>query len=338
MMSKIRWGILGAGAVVDRWIKGAMQLDNMEIAAISSRSRETAEKQAGKWNIKRILAYEEMIRSDDIDIVYIAVPHTAHRELAVMAMNAGKHVLVEKPAAVNAAEFQEMADCAKRNQVFLMEAVWTRFFPIIKRALDYIQNGKIGDVRLVEAKFSFRVGDGDHSRLTDLNRAGGGLLDTGVYNLHLAHMIYNKAPERLTGFASIDTDDCHIQVDEQASYIGQYDRGELAVLTSGIRTETLHTAFIYGTKGYMEIPVFWKPTCMKVTIDGYTEYIEEKVPQRIEGIGDEGYQYEIAYVNECLRKGWKESPEVNLKSSLCVLKQMDELRKNWGLVYPGEEI
>ena len=336
MKRKVKWGILGAGAIVDRWIKGAMQFDDMEIVAISSRTRETAENQAKKWNIPKVMTYDEMVESPEIEIVYVPVPHTAHKELAIKAMNAGKHVLVEKPAAINAKQFQEMMECAEKNHVFLMEAVWTRFFPIINKALEIVKEGKIGDIRTIESTFSFRTEDGDTSRLTDIERAGGGLLDVGVYNLHLAEMFYGKAPVRLLGLASMDTDEYHIQVDEQAAYIGQYDKGELSVLMSGIRTNTLHTAFIYGTKGHIVIPTFWKPWEMEVCVGEVTEKIEMPVSQNVEGVTDEGYQYEIAYVNDCIRDGVKQSDMVPWKSTLDVLRQMDKLRYDWGLAYPGE--
>ncbi len=337
MQRKIRWGIMGAGAVVQRWIKGAMQLEDIEIKAISSRSTASAKEVADKWNIPFTMTYDEMVECSDIDIVYIAVPHTAHRELALKAMNAGKNVLLEKPATINAEEFQELIACAKLNNVFLMEAVWTRFFPVIQKALSYIENGRIGEVRTIESNFSFRVADNDKSRLTDPLRGGGGLLDTGVYNLHFAHMVYNKVPICMKGMASMDTDACHFQVDEQAAYIGQYDCGELAVMMSGIRTETLHTAYIYGTKGYIVIPVFWKPTELEVVVGAEKERIEIPVLQKVNGVVDEGYQYEISYVNKCIRAGIKESPDIPWNVTLNVLKQMDSLRKDWGLSYPSEK-
>ena len=319
---------------------------------------------AEKWKIPQVMSYDEMINCPDIDVVYIPVPHTAHKELAMRAMNAGKHVLVEKPAAINASEFQEMMECAKKNHVFMMEAVWTRFFPLMEKILKMIEDGKIGEVRTVEATFSFRVDGDDKTRITDPHRAGGGLLDVGVYNLHLAQMIYQKAPVRITGFASIDTDEYHLQVDEQAAYIGQYDKGELSMLMSGIRTKTEHTAHIYGTKGYIVMPVFWKPTKIELHIGEDVEIIEEKVPQKFKyaekgdvtenipselgkvkdgenlskfvGIEDEGYQYHIAHVNECVRNGLTESPKMPWASTLSVLKQMDGLRKEWNLIYPSE--
>ncbi|MFV0363154.1 MAG: Gfo/Idh/MocA family protein [Suipraeoptans sp.] len=337
MNKKIRWGLLGAGEVVDRWMKGVSQVDDMEVVAVASRTEKTAVNIAAKWNIPKVMNYDEMIHCQDIDIAYIPVPHTAHKQLAISAMNAGKNVLVEKPAALNAKDFVEMIQCAKDNNVFLMEAVWTRFFPVTKKALEYINEDKIGEVRSVQTAFSFRVNDDYKGRLVDINQGGGGLLDTGVYNLHFMQMIYQKSPIKLFGVASMNTDELHIQVDEQASYIGQYDHGELAVMSSGIRTHMIDTAYIYGTKGYIVIPRFWKPTKMQVVIGKHTECFEEEVPHRVEGIEDEGYQYEISYVNECIRTGIKESPYVSFEISHSVLEQCDMLRKEWNLVYSSEK-
>lgn len=336
MEKKIRWGLLGAGNIINRWIKGALQVEDMEIIAIASRTPESALKMAEKWKIPKVMTYDEMLESSDIDVVYIPVPHTAHKELAIRAMNSGKHVLVEKPAAVNAGEFQEMIECAKKNDVFLMEAVWTRFFPMMQKILDLISSGEIGDVRLVESTFSFRVEGNDKTRITDPYRAGGGLLDVGVYNLHLAQMIYGKTPVHLSGFASIDTDDYHLQVDEQAAYIGQYDKGELFMMMSGMRTKTEHTARIYGTDGYIIMPVFWKPTKIEIHRGDKFEIMEMPVAQKVVGVEDEGYQYHIAHVNDCIRKGRKESQMMTWESTLNVLKQMDKLRDEWGLKYPNE--
>ena len=131
-MKKIRWGLLGAGIILNRWMQGALQAEGMEIRAIASRTPDSARKMAEKWKIDTVLTYEEMLERDDIDVVDIPVPHTAHKDLAIRAMKAHKHVLVEKPAAVCADDFREMADCARKNDIFLMEADWTYFFPAIE--------------------------------------------------------------------------------------------------------------------------------------------------------------------------------------------------------------
>ncbi len=195
----------------------------------------------------------------------------------------------------------------------------------------------IGDIRAIHSAFSFRVpGTIKNHRLLNTHLAGGGLLDTGIYNFHFANACLGKISVKTVGLASIGTDEHHIEVDEQACYIAMYDQGELVSMSSGVRTNMQDTARIYGTKGYIEIPVFWKPTEMTVVIDGKEERQELRVLQRIGGIEDEGYQYEIAHVNDCLRKGLRESPVVTWEESLSVIKQCDELRGRWGLKYPFE--
>ena len=334
----IRWGILGAGSIVNIWIRGARQVEGMEIAAVASRTPQTAQAMAQRHGIPEALSYEEMIARDDIDVVYIPVPHSAHKALTLKALRAGKHVLVEKPAAVNAGEFREMAACAEENHVFLMEGMWMRFFPVLGRIPDYLGEKGIGPVRLIQSAFAFRMEENQiGGRLTDPMAAGGSLLDTGVYALHFTDVILNREPVKLTGLAAIDTDDLHLRVDEQASYVASFDRGELAVMTSAIRTAMPDTAYIFGTRGSIEIPVFWKPTRLIVRIGGReTETVEIPVPQRIPGIEDSGFQYEVAHVNECLRKGLTESPVLPWAKTIRILRQCDSLRAQWGLKYPFE--
>lgn len=330
----VRWGLLGAGKILDRWMKGALKAQNTEIYAVASRTRQTAEHMAGKWHIPRVMSYDEMIMCPDIDVVYIPVPHTEHKDLALRAMRAGKHVLVEKPACVTAADFEELTACAVQNRVFLMEAVWTRFFPAIAFTLEQIKNGMIGDVRMLQAGFSFRVEDTYQGRLTNPATAGGGLLDVGVYPLHLAHMVFGRAPVTVQGVCARDTDGMHLQVDEQAAFTALYDHGEIAMCNSGIRTETEDTAYIYGTEGYMVLPVFWKARHVILHKGGETRQFDFPVPGGEEtdaANGDEGYQFEIDHVNECIRNGLTESPLMPWSATVTVLAQCDSLRRDWGL-------
>ena len=336
-MKKIRWGMLGAGRLLNRWLKGFRQVEDAEIAGIASRTIETAERRANELGIAEAMTYDEMFRRDDIDIMYIPVPHPAHKELAIHAMNAGFHVLVEKPAAVTAADWDEMTACAVENRVFLMEAVWTRCFPAIRKMLELIREGKIGEVRCVQAAFANRIPNDYKGRLIELADAGGALLDIGVYNLHFAQMVYGKSPVRWATLASIGTDEMKLKVDEQAAYIGQYDNGALSMLSSAIRTDMPDTAWVYGTKGMMRIPTYWKATEIGIIRGEETETISIPVPQSVPGIIDEGFQYEIQHVQECIRAGLSESPLVTHADTRQVLTQCDELRRQWGLRFPFEE-
>ena len=336
-MKKTRWGLLGAGVLLERWMKGFQQVEDAEIAAIASRTPETSRRMADRFGIEDALSYDEILKRDDIDVMYIPVPHPAHRELAVRAMEAGFPVLVEKPAAVNLSEWLQMEDCAKRNNVFLMEAVWTRCFPVMQQVLDEIRKGAIGDVRHVQASFAFRVDDAYQGRLTDPKQAGGALLDVGIYGLHFVKFIYEKMPDRILSLASMDTDHLHLQVDEQNVIIGQYSSGALFTVTSAIRTEMPDTAWIYGTEGYIRMPVFWKCESAQIIHNGTVRQIESPVPQKVRGVADEGYQYEIRHVQDCLRRGLTQSPLVTHAMTRDVLAMCDELRRQWGLVYPFEE-
>ena len=162
------------------------------------------------------------------------------------------------------------------------------------------------------------------------------MLDVGIYGLHFVKFILEKMPEKILSLASMDTDHLHLKVDEQNLIIGQYDNGALFSVMSAIRTETPDTAWIYGTKGSVRIPVFWKPECAEIVCDGVTRRIESPVPQIAEGISDEGYQYEIRHVQECLRQGLVQSPLVTHAMTRDVLEMCDEIRRQWGLVYPFE--
>ena len=328
-MEKIRWGLLGAGVLLNRWMKGFMQVEDAEVAAIASRTTHTARNMADRFGIKEAMTYDEMLKRDDIDIMYIPVPHPAHKELAIRAMEAGFPVLVEKPAAVTSSDWKEMTATSKKKQVFLMEAVWTRCFPIMQQVLDEIRAGTIGDVRHVEATFAFRVGDDYTGRLTDPGMAGGALLDVGVYGLHFANFIYEKKPVRISSLASMNTDSMHLQVDEQNVIIGQYDNGALFTVTSAIRTEMPDTAWVFGTKGYIRIPVFWKPETAEIICGDCVRTLSSPVPQKISGVLDEGYQFEIRHVQECLRHGLLESPLVSHEKTYDVLKMCDIIRSQW---------
>ena len=330
-MEKIRWGLLGAGQILDRWLNGFRQVEDAEIAGIASRTRESARKQAEKHGIRDAMVYDALLERKDIDVMYIPVPHPAHKDLAIRAMEAGFHVLVEKPAAVNVSQWNEMTASAERNHVFLMEAMWTRFFPAIQKVRDLIREGAIGEVRCVQAEFGYRIPDDHSGRVTDPMDAGGALLDVGVYNLHFAQLIYGRSPLRWASLASVAGG-----VDEQAAYVGQYENGALSILSSAIRTEMPDTARVYGTKGSIRIPVYWKGSEFDLVSEGKTVHYDFPVPQRVDGIADEGFQFEIRHVNDCVCSGMRESPVVSHALTREILTQMDTLRGQWGLKYPFE--
>ena len=162
-------------------------------------------------------------------------------------------------------------------------------------------------------------------------------MDVGIYGLHFAQFIYGELPKKIYSLASMDTDSLHLEVDEQNVIIGQYENGALLTVTSAIRTEMPDTAWIYGTKGHIRIPTFWKPESAQIVCGETTVRLESPVKQHVCRVVDEGYQYEIRHVQECLRQGLTQSPLVTHAMTHDVLKMCDEIRRQWGLVYPFEQ-
>ena len=333
----IRWGLMGAGAILDRFMPGVRNVPDMEVVAIASRTEESAKRQADKYNIPDINTYEELVARDDIDVLYINTIHPKHCEMAIMAMNAGKSVLVEKPAAVNAADFAKMAECAKKNNVFMMEAVWTRFFPMWDKLREVIAQGEIGKVKMLESAFCFELeNESPASRLLDMNQAGGSLLDVGVYNLNFANIILGKYPVDIKGCAATNTDENNFGVDEVDGFVLKYDSGQIAMCKCAVRCNMPENGAIYGTKGYIELPEFYKPQRAIIHTGDKVREIQCPVPQIDLKSPDQGYQYEIKHVNECLRRGVKESSAVPFSHTEEILKECDSIREAWGIRYPFE--
>jgi len=316
-------GIIGAGQIVSRWIRGARQVENLKIVAIACRSVERAAAGAAAYGIPRACLCEELIADPSIEIVYIATPHPSHKQWALSALGAGKHVLVEKPAAVTADDFLEMAAAARTHKRMLMEAMWTNFFPAWDYAISQIKAGLIGTITRFESSFGFKAPFDPESRLFNSSLAGGSLLDVGVYNLHAAYRLLGK--------------DCHLQstmnigstqVDESTQVRLLYPHGIEACLQSSICTQLPNQATIYGTAGSLTLPIFWSPTELIWHRDGYSDThtlfpVEQKVP----GISDEGFQYEIRHLLQCIKQGRTESPILPHAVTAIVLDWCDRIRK-----------
>ena len=323
---KVRWGLLGCGGIAKTFAKGLEALDDAELVAVGSRTQETADAWAPEVQVpRRHPSYEALANDPDVDVVYIATPHPFHKDNALLCLDAGKHVLCEKPFAMNAAEAQSVIRAARAKNLFCMEAMWPRFLPAILKAKELLADGAIGEIRMVRADFSFRCGWEPKSRLLDPKLGGGGLLDVGCYTLALASMVLGK-PARVTGLAEIG----RTGVDEQAGIVLGYDGGQLAVLFCGVRTNLRHEARIVGTEGDIVLPAFWHAS--KAILEPTGKDPEEFQP---EFVGN-GYNYEAAEVARCLRAGLTESDGIRLDETLEIMQTMDELRAQWGLKYPME--
>ena len=325
MEQKIRWGILGTGNIAHQFARGVSVLTDAELVAVGSRSQETADAFGDEFGVdRRHPSYEALANDPGVDAIYISTPHSLHRENSLLCLNAGKAVLCEKPFMINACEAVDVVDAAREKRLFLMEAMWTRFLPVMVRVKELLAEQTIGDVQMLAADFGFRTNVNPQHRLFDPALGGGALLDVGVYPVSLASMIFG-APARVAGVAHLG----ETGVDEQGAMVLGYDGGQIASLYTAVRTNTPHDALIMGTKGSIKInSPWWKPTALTLLVDGADPAVIE-LPY--EG---NGYNYEAAEVGRCLRAGKLESDQMPLDETLAIMRTLDQIRAEWGLQYP----
>lgn len=324
MVALVRWGILSAGQMAGRFAVDLRKIPGTEIVAVAARSTRRAEAFALKHRIPRAYgSYEALARDPGIDVIYVATTHNFHKNHTLLCLENGKHVLCEKPFALNAVEVRQMIACASEKRLFLMEAMWSRFNPAYRRAMQWIKEGLIGEVRMLSADLGFRATWEPERRLFNPELAGGSILDVGVYPIALASHLFGSRPAEIQASASLGA----TGVDEQAGIMLQYPQGQLALLSSAIQTRTPHNAFIMGTQGMIWMPMFWRARLAVL-------WRSRKLP-RI-AWGRAGYQYEAAEVSQCIREGKVESPTMTLAESLAMMETMDQIREKIGLQYPGE--
>lgn len=326
-MNKIRWGILATGWIAEQLAEAINSQPDAECLAVGSRSQESADKFGDTWHIpRRYPTYEALAADPDVDVIYIATPHNLHTENMKLCLNAGKHVLCEKPLTVNAAQAKECLDLAQEKGLFLMEAMWMKFIPAIRQMQKWVANGRIGTIYLVQANFAFNIPFNPQGRLYDPALAGGALLDMGIYPATLAHLVLGKPDQILSAAHFGETG-----VDELNSAIWQYDRGAQAILLSTQRLERPCNAFITGSQGYIKLHKnFWHSQTLTLKQSGSKP---EVVQMPYEG---NGYGYQVREVHDCLRAGKLESAVVTHADTLEIMTLLDEMRGQWGLVYPEE--
>jgi predicted dehydrogenase len=326
-MSIFRWGILGTGNIAGQFARGLAALDDAALVAVGSRTAEAAEAFGERFGVsRRHASYADLASDPEVDAIYVATPHTLHKDNTLLCLEAGKPVLCEKPFAINAGAAEQMIAAARGRGLFLMEAMWTRFLPHVARLRELLAAGTIGEIRQVRADFSFRTDFDPQGRLFDPALGGGGLLDVGIYPVALASMILGP-PARIAAMADMGA----TGVDEQAALVFGYSGGQLAVLTCGTRTSSPHEALILGERGHIKVhDAWWKPSALTVAVEG-------KWPERIEpaAVGN-GYNYEAAEVARCVRAGRIESDIMPLGETLAIARTLDAVRAQWGLRYPSE--
>lgn len=323
----IRWGIMGTGWIAEQFAADLTYVNNGEGAAVGSRTRNSAEQFAAKFNIPRAYgSYEELANDPEIDAIYVATPHPFHRDNMITALRGGKAVLCEKPITVNSRELEEIIALAKQKGLFLMEAMWTRFLPPIVQIRKWLEEGRIGEVKLVKAEFGFRSDWNPSGRLLNLELGGGALLDAGIYPVSFASMIFGADPEKVWSTAHIG----ETGVDEHFSILLDYGQGRSASLHGAVRLDLTNEAYIYGTEGSIHIPSFLNAKTATLQVRG----------QEAETVTDDriavGYAFEAEEVGRCLLAGAVESSKITLDESLGIMQLLDQIREQWGLKYPFE--
>ena len=326
-MEKVRLGIAGPGRIVRRVMADLRKAEHIEIAAVASRSIERARAAAAEYGIPRAFgSYEAMAASDAVDLVYVAVPHPFHCALTKLFLAGGKHVIVEKPFAVNAREAREMIDCARANDRYLMEAMWSRFFPAAQALKALIRSGAIGDIRLITADFSFRTAPDYEDRLFKRALGGGSLLDVGVYPLSLICFYKGALPEA----AQVLSTKTETGVDSLCGFQVQFADGAVGQGFAGFEVTTDQTMKLYGTEGWVELPDFWHPTRFTVHRPGQASQPSAFAPE------NEGFHNEFEYAARAILAGQTDQCVIPLAESLGIMEIMDAMRTRMGVRYPGE--
>jgi predicted dehydrogenase len=323
MADRIRWGILSTGSIASTFVNDLRLLPDASVEAVGSRTAESAERFAARHGIPRAHgSWQALVEDPEIDAIYVATPHTAHFDATMLSLAAGKATLTEKPFTLDVASSETLVETARDNGVFLMEAMWTRCIPAVRRMVDLVKSGAIGDPTAVHADFGMQVPRDATHRLWARALGGGALYDVGIYPVTFAHLFLG-APASVQAWARISDGG----IDENTGILFGYDSGAIAALTCSLVGDSARRATITGTAGRIEVPRdFFHP-------QGFTVWHgdrAEAVDLPFEGVG---YHFEAAEVHRCLREGLTESPLVPLSETLEILTVLDVVRVKVGLDY-----
>ena len=328
MTDKIRWGILGTGGIAHKFAQALEFIPDAELAAVGSRALSSAEAFAKEFDVPCAHgSYQALVEDPDVDVVYVATVNSWHHKNCLDALRAGKPVLCEKPFMVNSEEAEEVVSLAREKQLFLMEALWTRFIPAFEQARQMWESGVIGDVRVVMSELCFTIDRIPPSHPFNSELAGGSMLDMGAYPIMLAYMLFGE-PDTIASLAHIG----ETGVDEQTGMLFGYRGGQHALGYSSFNVQSPIEATVVGTKGYIRLHTpFFCPPGFTLHLNGMDSEVFN-IPY--EG---NGWNYEAVEVMQCLRSGKLESDMVPHQETLALMRIMDRIRAQIGLKYPFEK-
>lgn len=324
----LRWGVIGTGGIADAFVRDLLLLAGASVVAVGSRHADSAGRFAASHGIEHAFpSYEQLAACPEVDAVYVATPHPAHHDAALLGIEAGKAVLVEKPFTMNAVEASSLVTAARARGTFLMEAMWTRFLPHMTRLRDWLTAGDLGVVRSVLAEHGQWFARDPAHRLFAPELGGGALLDLGIYPVSFASMVLGR-PSHVTAVS----DPTVTGVDATTSVLLQYRDGAHATVTASLEAACANAASVSGTEARVEIDSTWyRPARTRLVARDGT--VLETVDPPHEG---KGLRHEAAEVARCVHDGRSESAVMPLDETVSIMATLDEVRRQIGLVYPGE--
>lgn len=321
---EIRWGIMGAGRMAAKFASDLPRVPGARLTAVGSLDISRAESVVQPHpGAKPFGSYEALAAHPDVDIIYVATRNPQHYPCVKLCLEAGKPVLCEKPFSMSVDESRQMIDLARERKLFLMEAMWTRFFPAVREMIRLIKEGAIGQTRMVNVNFGYAGEPDPKGRLLNPELGGGTLMDVGVYAIAIANLLFGRA-ERVSSFAGIGP----TGVDEAMALLMQFAGGKLATCNCSITLHTFKEADIIGTTGRIRIhEPCWKPHTISLIYHGREPQV---ISHPYPGLG---YQFEIAEVMRCLREGLLECPLMPHSDTLAVMDVVDACKLQWKHLY-----
>ena len=328
---KLKWGIIGVGNIANKMANALKITANNQLYAVASKTPSKARIFADKYGVENAFSYQEIVNSEEIDVIYVATTHNFHFDNAKLALEYGKHVLIEKAFTVNAKEARELVRIARENNLFLMEAIWTRFLPSVKLLKEKIRNLEIGDVKQINIAYGGFVGSDYEKRLKDPALAGGVTLDMGIYAISFVCYLLGELPTDIKSMTRFG----ELGADEISNYMFRFPSKCLTNICTSYNLKMKNEAIIYGTKGFITFPEF--STGQRFTIFKHegTNDIKDTIDV-LEKNHDNGFIYQVEEVARCIQEGKLESNIIPLNETIGIMEVMDKMREEWDFIYPFE--
>ncbi|KAJ8735775.1 hypothetical protein PYW07_007395 [Mythimna separata] len=326
---QLKWGVAGVGMIAHDFLTalGTLPSDQHKVVAVAGKDLDRVHRLATLHKINTAYeGYEPLARDDSIDIVFVSVLNLQHYEITKLMLENGKHVLCEKPMGMTYKQTKSLVDLAREQKVFLLEGMWSRFFPAYDALDQHISSGGLGDIYHISIQFGVEINDIERNLMKDLG--GGAVLDLGIYMLQLVQFVYKEPPTDLvcTGHLS------KAGVDESISCALKYKDGRTATLSAHTRANMSNKAEIVGTKGAIALDYFWCPTVLQISAANNTEWSLPKGKYKFHFHNSAGLSYEIQECWDCISKGLLESPKMSLDETVLLSKLTDTMRAQVGVL------